>query len=267
MLHWTISEQIRGFFEETVSNTCKLVGDHIHQCNTKGYRVSVRDISFSFPFTLHLCWQSSLQYVFLVGGFGTSPYLKARIEQYISGIERTIQVIKPPDAYAPLSYLSHSFSILKKLPLLGNNPWSSARCLRSYSDCGKRRIRSAYVSAALTLASSPPSRSIPLSTFRMKCIHTRLPGNVWRRTRYCGWLRKSDATLGSALACCRLTVNGWMKGERITDATSAAIEKKLTRPFEKAVTEVWTETLVRCSADVAPTRLGPGIYPSTRFPY
>ena len=38
------------------------------------------------------------QYIFLVGGFGTSPYLKTRLEEHLRQIDPNIQIIKPPDA-------------------------------------------------------------------------------------------------------------------------------------------------------------------------
>ena len=38
------------------------------------------------------------QYIFLVGGFRTSPYLKNRLKQHLHQIDPNIQIIKPPDA-------------------------------------------------------------------------------------------------------------------------------------------------------------------------
>ena len=56
---------------------------------------------------------NSIQYIFLVGGFGTSPYLKTRLEQHLRQIDSNIQIIKPPDACVSLIFFPFFFFFVR----------------------------------------------------------------------------------------------------------------------------------------------------------
>lgn len=70
-------EQMREMFERPVSRTCQLVREHIERCDRKGQYIN---------------------YIFLVGGFGNSPYLKQRLELAVKQVRPSIEIIKPADA-------------------------------------------------------------------------------------------------------------------------------------------------------------------------
>lgn len=81
------------FFEASVSQTLSLLREHLSQCRNDKVKVEVGRIS-----TPH--WdrpnKHTIQKIFLVGGLGSSTYLKDRIESYFKG---NIRVFQPPDAY------------------------------------------------------------------------------------------------------------------------------------------------------------------------
>jgi len=103
--------QMKNFFEFPLSRTCQLVVEHMLECNRKGYQVSV---SWHLPRTSPVIHSLTVfffpQYVFLVGGFGTSPYLRERLAAELHPLRNDCTIITPRHAYVQTSPLSASFS-------------------------------------------------------------------------------------------------------------------------------------------------------------
>ncbi|KAI5782093.1 hypothetical protein DFH27DRAFT_637650 [Peziza echinospora] len=97
-------EQMRAFFSESVDKTCALVRDHVHECLQRGYRVS---------------------YLFLVGGFGTSPYLRTKLDETLVQLGTGAMIICPRQAEQ--SVVLGALSYQRQLLLSHHDPISLRR--------------------------------------------------------------------------------------------------------------------------------------------
>lgn len=191
-------EKMRTMFERPVAETCELVRRTILRCAQKGHIIN---------------------FVFLVGGFGTSPYLKQRLEETIQtirlGAVAPIIVIRPSDAQQSV--------------VLG--------CLATQL----QRIR---------LEEDPVKIRLARAHYGLLSMR-RFDWNIHGEHE-----RYVHPITGEELARDQIT---WFiaKGDAIHGLTKP-IDKDLVRTFKK-VASVWTETLVRFNGDVAPDRLDAGV--------
>jgi hypothetical protein len=73
------SEEMKSFFERCVDGVIEQIQSQIQQVEVKKNRVKVNN---SLPNNV-MVRQLIVQNVFLVGGFGESPYLQEELEEYL----------------------------------------------------------------------------------------------------------------------------------------------------------------------------------------
>ncbi|KAA8899502.1 hypothetical protein FN846DRAFT_909576 [Sphaerosporella brunnea] len=189
-------QQMLAFFSEPIAKTCQLVVDHVKECKSRNYQIN---------------------YVFLVGGFGSSLYLGECLQRSLRNIDPNILVIKPPDAQQSV-VLGCLFTQLQRL--------------RRDDDPVKVRLCRAHFGVVCSMPFNPTKHS--------------------EHEKYI------EPVTGQVLARGQIM---WLihKGDRISDTTSADIERTLIRSFKTTPTMAWTETLVCSTAYRAPLLLGPSV--------
>ena len=93
------SKDLKAIFAPLITDILRLIDDQVKSVKIKRQNqgVTVRNCCVKFELlrsNSHFLWQG----IFLVGGFGSSQYLKAKVEKQYPGI----QVLQPTDAWAAI---------------------------------------------------------------------------------------------------------------------------------------------------------------------